>query len=268
MRALRFYKISPGGNPTILILDPVPSHERVAVAQRLLAEDHLQAEQVGYLDLTADPVRLDMMGGEFCGNACRAAALVMLYEGIGLHQEKTMWRGVLSASGAEQPLRVQVEEADSHPCCWAEMFLPAPDSIHSCAPGMGLIHLPGISHLCLDETLHSFPAQYSDAARELRISHGLTTCEAAGCIWYQHQDHSRCQIRPVVWVRGTNSTYLETGCGSGSLAVALWLEQGKNFPTTYHIFQPSGESISVQIEAHSAWIFGPTRLIARGQVYL
>lgn len=268
MRALRFYKVSPGGNPTILILDPVPSHERVAVAQRLLAADHLQAEQVGYLDLTADPVRLDMMGGEFCGNACRAAALVMLQEGIGLEKNGDLWHGMLSASGTSRPLRVQVDLRGTHPTCWAEMPLPAPQALTLCAPGIGLVHMPGISHLCLNEALHSFPTDYVEAACELRKSFDLTACDAAGCIWYQYKEESRYKIKPVVWVRGTDSTYLETGCGSGSLAVALWLEKEKNVPATCQIIQPSGETIGVQRERHCAWIFGPTRLIARGQAYL
>ena len=70
MRRLRFYKISPGGNATILILDPVAPEDRAPLARLLLDTNHIHAEQVGYLNLEARPVRLDMMGGEFCGNAC------------------------------------------------------------------------------------------------------------------------------------------------------------------------------------------------------
>jgi len=41
---------------------------------------HLGAEQVGFIiHLDLQP-RLEMMGGEFCGNASRALAVVLAYE--------------------------------------------------------------------------------------------------------------------------------------------------------------------------------------------
>jgi len=249
----------------------VPSLERAAVSRRLMDPEHLQAEQVGFLDLRAWPVRLDMMGGEFCGNACRAAAAVMAMEGIGLAGDGGVLAGELSVSGAVRAVRERAEPGTG--VCWAEMPLPRSDhargvpAAHDCGPGLGKVRLPGITHLCVDESLHPFPADCADEAARLRQRFELDA-EAVGCIWYR--THPIPAIRPVVWVRGTDTTHLETGCGSGSLALALWLGRGQNFPLVQDILQPSGVPIGVRVEVETAeitaWIHGPVSLVATGRV--
>ena len=267
VRTLRFYKASPGGNATILVLDPVPESRRGEIAGLLMDATHLQAEQVGFLDLTARPVRLDMMGGEFCGNACRAAAAVMAREKKGLHGSGAELCGDLSVSGVTQPVRLRVL-SDAHEY-WVEMPLPegsGTQGIAELAPGMGLVRLPGITHLCLDEELHPFAEDFAAAAAALRGRFGLDA-EAVGCIWYRTRPV--CAIKPVVWVRSTMSTHYETGCGSGSMALALWLGRGQNLPINLRVLQPSGSEIGVQVSPGGpAWIFGPVTLVARGEAFL
>mgnify|MGYP001191736607 CR=1 FL=1 len=266
MRTLRFYKAFPGGNPTILILDPVDPGERAVVARILMDCGHVQAEQVGYLDLAARPVRLDMMGGEFCGNACRAAAAVMAREGAGLRSCGEALCGELSVSGAGRPVGLKVEAGGD---CWAEMPMPpAPgEGVMELEAGIGLVRLPGITHLCLDEELHAFPDDFTQSAAALRARFGLDG-EAVGCVWYRTSPV--CSIKPVVWVRSTDSTYFETGCGSGSLALALWLGSGQNFPMSLQVLQPSGNPIGVRLDERGsgAWIHGPVALVARGEAFV
>ena len=267
MRTLRFYKAVPGGNPTILILDPVPAGDRAAVSRVLMGAGHLQAEQVGFLDLAARPVRLDMMGGEFCGNACRAAAAVMAREGSGLLPHEGGLRGELSVSGAEAPVGLRVEGGE----CWAQMPLPGESGmgVRELGPGLGLVRLPGIAHICLDEERHPFPGDFAGAAESLRARFDVEA-EAVGCIWYRA--NPSWAIKPVVWVRSTASTHFETGCGSGSLALALWLGRGQNFPTDLKVLQPSGNPIGVRLEesglVRRAWIHGPVDLVARGEAFV
>jgi len=270
MRSLRFYKASPGGNATILVLDPVPVQERAQVARMLMSEGHLQAEQVGYLDLGASPVRLDMMGGEFCGNACRAAAAVMAREGVGLVCQGDVLFGELAVSGAGRLVGVRVVPATGE--CWVDMPLWDQEKgagMTECALGIGCVPLPGITHLCLDESLHPFPQDFAAAAAGLRRRFGLDAC-AVGCVWYQAVP--ACAIKPVVWVRSTNTTHFETGCGSGSLALALWLGRGQNFPLELDVRQPSGCGIGVCVTAGAggakAWIHGPVALVAKGEAFL
>lgn len=270
MRALRFFKLSPGGNSTILILDPVPAPERAAVARRLMEVHHLQAEQVGYLNLHARPVRLDMMGGEFCGNACRAAAAVMLRENAALFRKEAADGGLcadISVSGAEDVLQVRFVSGPRGHEYWTRMPLPlSPEMAVELAPGAGLVTLPGIAHVCLDQSVHPFPEDWAAGAALLRRKYGLDR-EAVGCVWYEGRS-----IRPVVWVRSTDSTHLETGCGSGSLALALWLGRGKFFPVNMRVRQPSGQDVGVLVEEGEAgplaWIYGPVDLVAQGETYV
>ncbi|MEE3312421.1 MAG: diaminopimelate epimerase, partial [Acutalibacteraceae bacterium] len=65
----------PTGNITLLVETPISAAERVAVASKLM-ELEPKAEQVGFVsqdDADVD-IRLDMAGGEFCGNATMSAA--------------------------------------------------------------------------------------------------------------------------------------------------------------------------------------------------
>lgn len=271
VRALRFYKVSPGGNPTILVLDPVSHLERPKVANILMNRNHLQAEQVGFLNLAVRPVRLDMMGGEFCGNACRATAAVMAREGVGLKPVEGSLVGRLSVSGADHDIEVRVDPEGG--VCWTEMplseMLLDGSAVRLLEPGIGLVSLPGITHLLLDEAMHPFPADYTTSSARLRKRFDLDA-EAVGCIWYHFAPI--CAIKPVVWVRATDSTHHETGCGSGSLALSLFLGRGQNFPMMRRVLQPSGHQMGVCIDsgdpAPRAWIYGQVDVIARGETFL
>ena len=69
----------PSGNKTILVLTPVPKEQHSTLAAQLLARSDIDAEQVGYVTcVEGKTLRVDMMGGEFCGNASRAAAAYAL----------------------------------------------------------------------------------------------------------------------------------------------------------------------------------------------
>lgn len=260
MSGFHFYKMNPGGNTTLFILDPVSPALRAPIARQLLRADHLQAEQVGFLRLDTNPVHLDMMGGEFCGNACRAAVAVMAREGTGLQQEKNILRGQIAVSGVRGQLEVYMEKAGG--VCWAQMPLSSGPNVSRPGPGLHLVRLPGITHLCLDEALHPFPDDYVQAALDWRRQLDLQDL-AVGCIWYRFD---KLSIKPVVWVQGTNSTYYESACGSGSLALAL----GTGCENGCLVLQPSGARIGVKLERATgkAWIYGQVAPIARGEVFV
>jgi diaminopimelate epimerase len=74
----------PAKNITVLTLTPVPPEERARVAGALLNDPSLKAEQVGFVipPPHGAPLwrgstlwSLEMMGGEFCGNAARSFGL-------------------------------------------------------------------------------------------------------------------------------------------------------------------------------------------------
>ena len=83
---LQFVKMNPTRNMTILVETPVPRAKHGEIAKQLMAEDSVCAEQVGYIEPALHPLaaaRLQMMGGEFCGNASMSlAALLAMREGL------------------------------------------------------------------------------------------------------------------------------------------------------------------------------------------
>ena len=84
MLKIKYYKLLPGGNATILVEDQNFSPEqRVELAKKLMHQDSLCAEQVGFIRFATSEcpdIKLEMMGGEFCGNACRAFGALLALE--------------------------------------------------------------------------------------------------------------------------------------------------------------------------------------------
>ena len=72
---LNILRADPAGNITVFVLDPVEKAQRAAIAEKIMAIPALKAEQVGYACTAEDDVdgHMEMMGGEFCGNALRCA---------------------------------------------------------------------------------------------------------------------------------------------------------------------------------------------------
>ena len=107
---ISFVKLSPTQNVTVLATSPVPRAEQPAAAARLLAYDGVGGEQAGFLEKpvhSAARARLQMMGGEFCGNAAMSlSAYLARQDGLadGASEEY-----LLEVSGAEGLVPCRVE---------------------------------------------------------------------------------------------------------------------------------------------------------------
>ncbi len=281
--AVPFYKLSPGGNPTLLVpAAALPAGiSRAAAAAALMDADHLGAEQVGFISQDAEPPRLDMMGGEFCVNACRAAALlfarmeklsVVEVRGTSRGPVPCAWAGQIAASGCAAPLLAEARMPPGGPCS-AAVALPLPPvaAIEEPEQGCALVRLPGIVHLLLDTATHPLPPPpdgWRKAARDLRARHGLGTEEAVGVIWHEPvKGEDARRIHPAVWVRDTDSLVMETACGSGSLALALLIRKTLDRDAVT-VRQISGRDLQARFEPGLAWIDGPVILTAEGTAYL
>ena len=264
-----FFKLSPGGNPTILIDDAdmasLPATTRASIANALLHSDHLCADQVGFLSIINDIPHMEMMGGEFCVNALRSAAAVFARKGILPRTGDKEWAGEITTSGASDSVHVSVRETFKDVIYESGIALPAPpqNSAQETAPGEVLVRLPGITHLLLDTARHSFPTNPLEAAKEKRREYGLEKEEAAGVVWFSEKEGAY-SILPVVHVAATESAVLESACGSGSLALALYLSPEKEL----WVEQPSGHSLSIRFGSETAWIRGIVTVTAHGQAYV
>ena len=92
-----------------------------------------------------------------------------------------------------------------------------------------------------------------------------TPCFAFGVIPYWYVDTKMYETAPVVYVSETDSLVAETGCGSGSIALALWLRElsdlGKDF--AIYIKQPSGSLYDISLSGDQ-----PARISLGGEVVI
>lgn len=275
MRILPFVKYSPCGNTTILIRDtPLSPAARARCAAEIIASGHLEAEQAGFADLKASPPRLDMMGGEFCVNATRSFAVELLEEGR-LIPDGDAFSGAVSVSGVAERLSVRVRRLAANRFEAAALLdLPLAPPVAEVGEGIRLVRVPGIAHLVLDAETHPLPRDKDRDTAALFARYGLLDDDAAGCIWLRRES-SGWRITPFVRVRDTGTTYAETACGSGTLAASVVCRMFRGCgDAPLALMQPGGEALtvspapSVHDGGWAAWVSGPVRLLARGEVYV
>ena len=216
---LRYTVIDPTKNITLLVTTPVPRDAQPRVAMELLRREK-DAEQVGFAEgLAAGKPRLQMMGGEFCGNAAMSMA-AWLHRDLPLGAERTL---TLPVSGARSPVACRVTHIDG--CFIGTVSMPLPESIEQLALPVGgvnqifpVVFLPGICHVIA-------PAELFDrhcAEEALRSWSKALPGEAMGLLLLEE---SRTAFTPLVYVKPTDSCVWERGCGSGSAAIGAWLTQ-------------------------------------------
>ena len=116
---LNVLRADPAGNITLFVLDPIERERRAALAAELMRRlPDMKIDQVGFAcpaDADTDG-RMEMMGGEFCGNATRAYAMYVARQRGGLSEVR------LRVSGCDHVVTAAVDLARG--AARAEMPLP------------------------------------------------------------------------------------------------------------------------------------------------
>ena len=248
---LNVLRADPAGNITLFVLDPVPPGDRAGLAARLMALPGTDTEQVGYVcpPVMGGAGRLEMAGGEFCGNAARAFGMLTAQRLGGASQVR------VEVSGCEAPVAVDVDW--SNRTARAQMPLPRSVSRVEVDGHSGtLVDLGGIAHLVVEDVPPS--REFFDRVEPLlRDIPGL---EAYGVIFL---DTAKGTMTPLVSVPAAGTLVWEGSCGSGSLAAAVAQSQ-TNGPFVRTYVQPAGmveaSVIRQNGEVVSAWIGGPVNL--------
>ena len=244
---LKFVKASPCRNTTVFLTDEVPQARYAEIARLALDSDYLAAEQVGFITAphSAKAVRrLEMAGGEFCGNATLSLAAWLVREGLADGRE-SVW---VECSGAGQPVCCEVTALpDEHFRVREELFLQA--EVKETALKLGfkkypgvLVTEPGITHfLYFGDCSEQEQLMLLDAleAKEQAEAYGVIACECLTGESYR--------IRPLVGVPAAGSRVFEQACGSGSMALGLWLAASEERSCVL-VLQPGG-SIFVETGA-------------------
>jgi len=227
-----------GGNVTVLVFSPVPRDQQPGVARQLMAQQP-DVEQVGFVEEPQWPeavARLQMMGGEFCGNATAALGWV-------LAQRSGFATGPLEVSGAREPVQVVVSKQG------VEVEMPVKRDARSVRRdgGVTIVELEGITHAVV---YRPAPADARAGAYRLLDEYGLLGAEAAGVL-YTEWRMDGVRIIPLVRVRDTDTLIEETACASGAVAVAVAeAVSAQREAVDLQVEQPSGGKIRATVRCH------------------
>lgn len=267
---VHFVKLSPTQNMTLLITEPMPRADYGACASALMRYESLHAEQAGFVEQASckeAAARLQMMGGEFCGNATMAlAVLVARNRGLSLGQTCSLF---LESSGTDELIACSVAHRGAY--FEGEIETPIPRNMDYCETehkGTRIpfykIDLPGITHLLVMD----FDPQ---ADKREFVEHILADKER-----YSHQDAlgvlfldtKIMEMLPVVAVHSIGSLVWERGCGSGSAAAGYALSLLQQKSGDFSFKQPGGilrvRSLFEGGRVRKLRVQGEVRIVAEG----
>lgn len=208
---LRIIMADPAGNRTAIVRTPVPADQRGQIAAKLLQIKELRAEQAGFetAPLMGGAGRLQMMGGEFCGNAARSYGYLLWSERQGAHSG-TAGNIHIEISGSPHTLEVFCDPV--HGSSYAQM--PMPREIEYSPEDYPLVISEGITHMILENMEPD-----TNLIRRMVAAYG-SRWDAFGIMFLTGE-----RLTPVVYVEASGSLVYESSCGSGSLAAAWYMEQ-------------------------------------------
>lgn len=249
---VQYVRMNPTQNMTAIVTSAVPRALQPRVAAQLMARGGDFAEQVGFLEAPSLPgvrARLQMMGGEFCGNAAMSlAAMLAGRDGLGAGEEAAC---PLEISGAEGPVFCRIRREDG--AFRGEVAMPLPERVteEELLPNarIPLVRFPGIVHAIVPEDL------LSREAAKARIADlcAALDAEAMGVLL---ADAALSRIQPLVYVRATRSAVWERGCGSGTAALGAYAAWRSGADAALEVAQPGGV-----IRVRARWEEGKVRAI-------
>ena len=202
--------LDPAGNVTAIVCSDVPAAERARVAAQILRLPELGIEQVAFLTAprSGGEIRLEMMGGEFCGNALRCAGFYQALRN-GAQGKSCVFAEISGADGV-QPVMADTAEGT------ASTVMPLPLSVQPA----GWVDVQA-ARVTLAGTTHFV----NDCAQpdETLVQRAIAAAPEASAVGAIFLDRAHGSIKPVVFVRETASCVAENSCASGSVATAVVL---------------------------------------------
>ncbi len=269
---LKFIKTSPTENMTLLIETPVPREEQLAVAEKLISYGSVYAEQAGYIEPPENPLAekcLQMMAGEFCGNASLSLAAVLAEKkGLAVGEETEI---LLEVSGADSLVRCQMKKEETG--FFGRVEMPLPKSIEN-------------RTFCLDEESYELPVVLFEGISHIIVpvslwgEDGVKKAEQAAAGWAKEMpaafgillfDEENGTLQPLVSVQGVSLIW-ERGCGSGTSAIGAYLAKRDGKALSVGLKQPGGmmgaEVSFADGTVESLYITGKVSIVAKGTAYL
>ena len=234
---LRIRRADPAGNITLFVMSKADRKDYAAISNQLLAMEEFGAEQVGFVEYQDNgKVHMQMMGGEFCGNATRSFGYLMSM----LSTEKPSEVEV-DVSGSAEPLKAEVDLEKGT----SRTQMPLPVEIVELPKIQGetysMVVFEGICHIIVK----SAPREQDFVDQVIQVAEKVCPADAYGVMFLEGE-----KMTPVVNVKENGSMVWESSCGSGSMGAAVYLSHGKEDGTyVYELHQPGGViEASVTIE--------------------
>jgi diaminopimelate epimerase len=269
----------PAKNITVFVTSAVPPDQRADAAKALLADPSLKAEQVGFVIPPSQNApqhspglwrgaglwRLEMMGGEFCGNAARSFGLYVARR-TGLSGKVPL---EIEISGMTSPVSVRLDverglaEA-SMPPALAQGTLACEGAVLPVYVFEGIAQVIAPDMAPSEQVFYNIKALFeADAAQD-------ALPDALGVMFW---DSSARLMTPAVYVRATDTLVFESSCGSGSAALGLYLTRNLNAGEELLALRQPGGVIEVRVkkqpgEAAAVSIGGPVTLFYPDESWL
>ena len=253
-KEFKYFLYSPCGNDTALVENSNIDEQTKKIINNKIMDIHSNIEQVGFV--YANKHKIEMAGGEFCGNATRCAAYYYLNGNSG-EIDINVSGDIIIKAGVNKEGKA-----------WSQIPLySGMDYIKQLDKEIYEIKISGIKYMILEKDLSK---QYlldkkniKSNAMNLLKKYNLRESEAMGVIFIEDVN-GNIKIHPVVWVRDINTIFYETSCGSGTTAVAMLRAIQNNKSQNIDIIQPSNQIITAKIDMNkgkieNAYILGNIR---------
>lgn len=247
---IEYIVADPAGNITGLVMTAIAKSDHKRVARYLLEHSPHGLEQVGFVSGCRDcDGTMDMMGGEFCGNASRSFGLYLASRNLSRRKDVAFIR----VSGAEGILEVRTNPDTGE----AKIKMPpvmGMEAVDTKAYGrVPMVVMEGIRHLILIGQ----PVVKTEAEDLIRKLAESQVSDALGIMYY---DEASNFMTPLVWVRETDTMYWESSCGSGSVALAEYLTKDSKGPWQARFHEPGGSLKVERSEKGDVFLGGPVSL--------
>jgi diaminopimelate epimerase len=259
----------PTHNITALVTSPVPRPLQAPAAADLMRQNP-SVEQVGFLEPSQDHdaarLHLQMMGGEFCGNAAMSAVSYLAEQDnlpTGMRAEY-----LLEVSGVCHTVACEVKNTGDGFLGTVSMPLPQvfgtatlPCQKNGSALKVPAVWFPGIAHCIVPAanlTREQAEREIYPKFEELCASMHVDAC---GILLF---DRQQAFFEPYVYVSATHSAVWESGCGSGSAAIGALLAHRRGSSVSIALRQPGGViHVRATIENHRMQSLTITGMVRR-----
>lgn len=252
---IEFVKINPVENMTVLVKTKIDREKYPQISKSLMEYGNIFCEQVGFIE----GKHLQMMGGEFCGNASRGFAAYLAFHDSEFQKEKQY---EICCSGVSKKLSVWVRQGEKQHQFLAKIAMPENLSMQEeiIWDGRGLsifrVDFEGITHFILEKKPEKEIVNLFEKYMEKE------NYEAFGLMFFEKE---KARMTPYVQVKGISGVW-ERSCASGTTALGYYLRE--KYQMKKAKIQEPGGTLEVSFEGEQVFIDGVVEIVAEGVVYL